>query len=68
MDSDMSKVCATKPRVDHAHLIAIEMSDQAVLEYSEAVMEEIEFRATHLSSLMLEMFQEAGKKDAFEIN
>jgi hypothetical protein len=50
----------------HAHLLVVESGGLVALESPEAVMEEVEFRATHLSSLMDEMFEEAKKHDWWE--
>jgi len=36
-----------------------------LLETPEAVMEEVEFRTTHVSSLLEEMFEESKKHDCF---
>ena len=49
--------------VIHAHLLVTEAEGRVALESPEAVMEEVEFRATHLSSLMEEMFEEARKRE-----
>ena len=53
---------------DHAHLLVAESGGLITLESPEAVMEEVEFRATHVSSLMEEMFKEAGKHDLWEMD
>jgi len=50
----------------HAHLLVTESGGLAAAESPEAVMEEVEFRATHLSSLLEEMFEEAKKHDWWE--
>ena len=50
----------------HAHLLVAESGGLIAMESPEAVMEEVEFRATHLSSLMEEMFAEAKKHDWWE--
>jgi hypothetical protein len=47
----------------HAHLLFTEPGGRVTLESPEAVMEEVEFRATHVSSLLEEMFEEARKHD-----
>lgn len=52
----------------HAHLLVAESGGLITLESPEAVMEEVEFRATHVSSLMEEMFKEAGKHDLWEMD
>lgn len=50
----------------HAHLLVAETGGLVTVESPAEVMEEIEFRATHLSSLMEEMFAEAMKHDWWE--
>jgi hypothetical protein len=52
----------------HAHLLVAESGGLITLESPEAVMEEVEFRATHVSSLMEEMFAEARKHDFWEMD
>lgn len=47
----------------HAHLLVAESSGLVTLESPDAVMEEVEFRATHVSLLMEEMFDEARQHD-----
>jgi hypothetical protein len=47
----------------HAHLLVAEMCDLTVPESPATVMAEVEFRATHISSLMEEMFEESRKHD-----
>ena len=49
----------------HAHLLVAESGGLVLLETPEAVMEEVEFRTTHISSLLEEMFEEAKKHDNF---
>jgi hypothetical protein len=49
----------------HAHLLVAESGGLVLLETPEAVMEEVEFRTTHVSSLLEEMFEEAKKHDNF---
>ena len=49
----------------HAHLLVAESGGMVALESPEAVMEEVAFRATHVSSLLAEMFEEAKKHDNF---
>jgi hypothetical protein len=66
MDPNLRKTSGTHAPVFHAHLLAVEMNGQAGLENPEAVMEEVAFRATHISSLMEEMFETASKKDWWE--
>jgi hypothetical protein len=46
--------------------LVTESGGWVTLESPEAVMEEVEFRATHVSSLMEEMFEEARKHDFWE--
>jgi hypothetical protein len=48
----------------HAHLLVAETGGIVTLESPQAVMEEVEYRATHVSALMEEMFAEARKHDA----
>ena len=53
----------------HAHLLVAESGGLIALESPEAVMEEVEFRATHVSALLAEMFEESKKHDNFwELN
>jgi hypothetical protein len=52
----------------HAHLLMAESGGLVAMESPQAVMAEVEFRATHLSSLMEEMFEEAGKKEVWDID
>jgi hypothetical protein len=53
----------------HAHLLVAESGGLIAMESPEAVMEEVEFRATHVSSLLSEMFEESKKHDNFwELN
>lgn len=59
-------VCPAPDVAGHAHLLVSETSGMVVMESPEAVMAEVEFRATHLSSLMEEMFQESTKHDSCE--
>ena len=47
----------------HAHLLVAETGGIVTMESPEAVMKEVEYRATHISALMEEMFKEAGKRD-----
>jgi hypothetical protein len=49
----------------HAHLLVAESGGLVLMETPEAVMEEVEFRTTHVSSLLEEMFEEAKKHDNF---
>ena len=55
----------TTGTISHAHLLVAESGGLVTLENAEAVMEEVEFRATHVSSLLAEMFEEARKHDSF---
>ena len=49
----------------HAHLLVAESGGLVTLETPEAVMEEVEFRTTHISSLLEEILEESGKHDSF---
>jgi len=49
----------------HAHLLVAESGGLVLLETPEAVMEEVEFRTTHISSLLEAMFEETKKHDRF---
>ena len=49
----------------HAHLLVAESGGLVALESSAAVMAEVEFRTTHVSSLLVEMFEEAKMHDCF---
>ena len=49
----------------HAHLLVAESGGLILLETPEAVMDEVNFRATHVSSLLEEMFEEAKQHDCF---
>jgi len=49
----------------HAHLLVAESGGLVALESPEAVMAEVEFRTTHVSSLLAEMFEESKKHDCF---
>lgn len=49
----------------HAHLLVAESGGLVALESPEAVMDEVTFRATHVSSLLEEMFEESKKHDSF---
>jgi hypothetical protein len=50
----------------HAHLLVAESGGRITLESPGAVMEEVEFRASHVSSLMEDMFAETRKHDCWE--
>ena len=56
------KTAGTGP---HAHLLVAESGGLIALESPEAVMEEVAFRATHVSSLLAEMFEESKRHDCF---
>jgi len=56
----------TTGTVAHAHLLVAESGGLITLENPEAVMQEVDFRATHISSLLAEMFREAEKHDLLE--
>ena len=49
----------------HAHLLVAESAGLVSLESPEAVMAEVEFRTTHVGSLLEEMFEEAARHDRF---
>ncbi|HEX7569435.1 MAG TPA: hypothetical protein VF492_02915 [Verrucomicrobiae bacterium] len=49
----------------HAHLLVAESGGLIAMESPEAVMEEVEFRATHVSSLLEEIFEESKKHENF---
>ncbi len=49
----------------HAHLLVAESGGMVLRETSQAVMAEVEFRTTHVSSLLEEMFEETKKHDCF---
>ena len=49
----------------HAHLLVTESGGLVTQETPAAVMAEIEFRNTHVSSLLAEMFEQASKHDCF---
>jgi hypothetical protein len=49
----------------HAHLLVTESGGLVTLETPAAVMAEIDFRTTHVSALMTEMFEESKKHDCF---
>lgn len=50
----------------HAHLLIAETGGMVTRESPEEVMAEVEFRATHLSSLMEDMFKEAMNREWWE--
>jgi len=51
----------------HAHLLVAESGGIIALESPAAVMAEVEFRTTHVSSLLEEMFEDAKKHDCFRL-
>ena len=57
----------TMGTASHAHLLVAESGGLIARESPEAVMEEVEFRATHVSSVLAEMLEEieTGKHDSF---
>ena len=58
-------VAGTNPGL-HAHLLAMELGGKSVRETPEEVMREVVFRATHVSSLMEEMFRDAEKHNLWK--
>lgn len=46
----------------HAHLLVAEMNGKALPETPAAVMEEIEYRANHISLLMARMFEDSMRQ------
>ena len=66
MDPFLQKMSGTTTGTgSHAHLLVAESGGLVTVESPEAVMEEVAFRATHVSSLLAEMFEEAKKHDNF---
>jgi len=65
MAPNLHKTSCTELPASRAHLLAVEMemNEAGGWENPEAVMDEVAFRATHISSLMAEMFEYASKKD-----
>jgi hypothetical protein len=57
---------ATTGTGSHAHLLVAEIAGKPVPENPAAVMEEVEYRATHVSLLMEKMFEETMKHDEWE--
>ncbi len=51
--------------LSHAHLLVAEGGGLVALESPAAVMAEVEFRTTHVSMLLTEMFEEAARHDSF---
>jgi hypothetical protein len=69
MTSNLNNLSGTVAgTVSHAHLLVAESGGLVTLESPEAIMEEVEFRATHVSSLMEEMFAETRKHDFWDLN
>ena len=67
MDMIEKKIAgATTGTGSHAHLLVAEMGAKAAPENPGAVMEEVEYRATQVSSLMEEMFTDAMKHTEWE--
>ena len=52
----------------HAHLLPMELGGRLVRETPEEVIREIEFRASHVSGLLNEMFCEAETHDLVDID
>ena len=66
MDPSLQKMSgATTGTPPHAHLLVAESGGLIAMESPEAVMAEIEFRTTHVSSLLEEMFEETKRHDNF---
>ena len=55
----------TTGTLSHAHLLVTESGGIITPESPAAVMDEVEFRTTHVSSLLAEMFEEAKRHDNF---
>jgi hypothetical protein len=51
----------------HAHLLVEETGGRVAMESPEAVMEEVEFRTSHISLLMEKMFEESREHDFGEL-
>lgn len=51
----------------HAHLLVEEAGGRVAVESPEAVMDEVEFRTSHISLLMEKMFDEAREHDLGEL-
>ena len=67
MGSILKKITGAKTGTGrHAHLLVAEMAGKPALENPEAVMDEVEFRATYISVLMERMFLETLKKNEWE--
>ena len=66
MDPLLNKTSGTTTGTgSHAHLLIAESGGLVTMESPEAVMEEVAFRATHVGSLLEEMFEELKKHDSF---
>jgi hypothetical protein len=66
MDPFLQKMSGTATgTTPHAHLLVAESGGLVTLESPDEVMAEVEFRTTHVSSLLEEMFEEARKHDCF---
>ena len=52
----------------HAHLLAVEVGGQCGRETPDEVIEEVAFRATHVSSLMEEMLRDAKRHDRLDVD
>jgi len=66
MDPLLNKLSGTTTgRATRAHLLVAESGGLVTMESPKAVMEEVAFRATHVSSLLEEMFEELKKRDSF---
>jgi len=66
MDPLLNKMSGTTTGTgSHAHLLIAESGGLVTMESPEEVMEEVAFRATHVSSLLEEIFEELKKHDSF---
>jgi len=66
MDSSLQKLnCLPVGTGTHAHLLVAESGGLVAMESPEAVMEEVAFRATHVSSLLEQMLEECKRRDSF---
>lgn len=55
----------TTGSLGHAHLLVAESGGLVTLESPEAVMEEVEFRSTHVGALLEELFEETKRHEGF---